>query len=297
MNKEQTSSGQKTGKGAKSTRKAAPRKPRKKQGRGRSIDNTTKKKTSTVDDALSKKIAETKRLVIETDERDVPARYKVAVACQAVIAGDGKGKTYGAGAAKKLGKSLGWNKSTVYAYEAVAKAWNQEKFDELAAKRDKYGKPLSWSHIMFLATEKDAKRRRTFTKQTIDNGWSVRDLKKKVGGKSDETETTGAEGPKPPRPLVNAVDNYATALTTAKANADTFGQAIDEQIEHAKPEELKSDLLARLKQARKDLDEHYRTEAKRLDALIQAIESGEHTGHESADDSAANAHPVKGKRK
>ena len=158
----QASSGQRTGKGAKSTRKAAPRKPRKQQGRGRSIDNATKKKTSTADDALSKKIAETKRLVIETDERDVPARYKIAVACQVIIAGDGKGKTYGTGAATKLGKSLGWSKLTVYAYEAVAKAWNQEKFDELAAKRDKFGKPLSWSHILVLAAERDAKQRRTF---------------------------------------------------------------------------------------------------------------------------------------
>ena len=89
---------------------------------------------------------------------------------------------------------------------------------------------------MVLVTEKDAKRQRTFTKQTIDNGWSVRDLKKKVGGESDDTETTEAEGPKPPRPLVNAVDNYATALTTAKANAGVYGETIGEQIEHAKPE-------------------------------------------------------------
>ena len=130
------------------------------------------------------------------------------------------------------------------------------------------------------------------TTQALNNGWTFRDLKKKVHGELD-AETTGAEGPKPPRPLVNAVDNYTTNLTTAKANAGVYGETIGEQIEHAKAKE-KSKLLARLKQAREDLEDHYQTEAKRLDDLIQAIE---HARNKSADDSAAKAQPVKRTRK
>ena len=53
-------------------------------------------------------------------------------------------------------------------------------------------------------------------------------------------------------------------------------------------------MLARLKKARKDLEDHYQTEAKRLDAMIQAIESGEQAGDKSVDDSTGDAEPVKG---
>jgi hypothetical protein len=284
------------GKGANRTGKAAPDKPRKQQTRGRSIDTATKKSETAADDALAKKIIEIKQFVIGADEQDVAARYKIAVGCKAIRAGEGQSKTYGAGAAKKLGKALGWSKSTVYAHAAVADAWNQEKFNELAAKRDKRDKPLSWTHIMILATEKDAKRRRTFATQTVANGWSIRELKKKLSGDPGDSETTEAEWPKPPRPLVNAVENYTTNLTTAKANAGVYGETIGEQIEHAKAED-KSKLLARLKQARMDLEDHYQTESKRLDAMIQTIESGEQAGNKSVDDSTVDARPVRRTRK
>jgi hypothetical protein len=287
--KKERNAGRGAGKGAKSPRNPTTVRP----GSGKRLARPA----PTTALALEKKVEAIKQLLAEADKQDVAARYKIAIQFHEVIAGDGKNKKYGAGAAKRLGNALGWSRSVVYAFDAVAKAWDQEKFDAMAAKRDKFGKPLSWSHLMVLAAEKDAKRRRDLTSQTLGSGWSVRELKRNVRGETpDGAEKTG-ESPKPPRPLTNAVDNYTTTLAAAKNNAGVYGETIGEQIENAEPAELKCDVLLRLKQARQDLEDHYRTEAARLDALIGAIEKGEHAPLESAADAAAETRRPKRTRK
>ncbi len=241
--------------------------------------SATKRQSSPGNEALTKKIAGIKQLLIEADQRDVAARYEIAVECQAIIAGDGKGKVYGTGAARKLGKALGWSKTAVYAYVAVAETWNKEKFRELAEKRDKFEKPLSWSHFMVLAAEKDAKRRRDLISKTHKAGWSVRDLKRAVAGMEPKAaKAAGAEEPKPPRPLTAAIANFTTGLNTAKANADVYGKEIAKQVGDAEPSVLKTGSLEQLKKARADLEILYQTQAPLLDALIAKIEAGAKAG-------------------
>ena len=185
MKEHTTSTSHTAGKGAKRTHKVVSGKPRNQRNHTRGShprsSSAAKKKIAPVvgNDALTKKIAGIRQLVIEADKQDVPARYKIAVECREIIAGDGEGKVYGAGAVRKLGKEFGWSKTAVYADVAVAATWNEEKFRKLADKHDKFGKLLSWSHYLTLAAEKDPQRRRQLTKQTLDNGWSVRDLKKR----------------------------------------------------------------------------------------------------------------------
>jgi len=277
--KEHASTSRKAGRGANSIRKQRAR-PVAKGG----------------NDPLTTKIAGIKKLLIEADKQDLAVRYKIAVECQEILAGDGKGKVYGAGAARKLGKALGWSKTAVYAYVAVAATWNEKRFRELADKRDTFGRPFSWSHIMVLAAVKDAQQRHALTKQTIDNGSSVRELKGAIAGNPPKAaKATGTEEAKPPRPLTAAIANYATGVRTAKDNADVFGAAIMKQVENAESADLKPGLLEQLKKARTDLEIHYQTESKRLDTLIQLIESGKHAP--SAVDAEADARRPKGTRK
>ncbi len=224
---------------------------------------------------LTKKLTRLKERVVAADKRDVPARYEIAVECHEILAGDGKGKRYGAGAAERLRTTLGWSKSAVHAYVAVADTWSKEEFRKLAAKRDKFEKPLSWTHYLVLAAEKDAEQRQALIEQTINGGWTVRDLKQAAAGNPPPGTRTTKET-KTPRPLVNAVANYAIGLHTAKANADVFGTEIAKKVEDADPSDLNSSLLTKLKQARADLEAHYQAESRRLDALISKIEAGKH---------------------
>lgn len=108
-------------------------------------------------DSLLEQYRAIKQLVVAADRRDVHARYEIAVRCQEVREGDGKGGKYGHRAVARLAKALGWRKSNVYEFANVAKTWPDKKgFDEFAAQEDKYGKPLSWSHIVLLATMETA---------------------------------------------------------------------------------------------------------------------------------------------
>ena len=243
---------------------------------------------------MTAKLLQIKERVVAADKNDVPVRYEIAADCREILAGDGKGKVYGAGAAKKLMATLGWSKSAIHAYTAVADAWKKAEFRKLAARKDKFRKPLSWSHYLTLAAAKDAEQRQALVEQTLTEGWSVRELKRAASG-NPPNGTGTIEEPEAPRPLVNSVNNYTIGLHTAKSNANVFGSEITKQV-NADPTDVNSSVLTKLKQAQADLDAFYQTESKRLAALIRKIEASKHTATEStAVSKAANKAATKGK--
>ena len=158
-----------------------------------------------MNDALLGEYHEIMPLLVAADRHDVEARYNIAVHCLDVREGDGRGGKYGERAVAMLTKALGWKKSTLYDYANVAKAWpDKRKFDELAAQDDTYGKPLSWSHIVLLATVATPEHCDKLAKDALKHGWNVRELRKKLHldtAGSVEADSTAVPPPQAaPRP-------------------------------------------------------------------------------------------------
>ena len=215
------------------------------------------KAMSSMGDALLKQCLVIKSLLIEADQRDVLARYEIAIHCQQVREGDGHGGKYGAKAVRKLTQALNWSKSAVYDYANVALTWpDQDKFDELVVKDDKFGKPLSWSHIILLATVSDDARREQLIQDSLQNGWTVRELKMETRiGTTTRCETADAaeQEPMPPQHIAAAVQSYGAQVATFKRNATTFGQLLIRKMEDVDPTDLSDKLLDQMRQARRDV--------------------------------------------
>jgi hypothetical protein len=210
------------------------------------------------DKALAQKCNTIRRLVSETDRHDVQNRYNIAVHCMDVLQGDGKDKMYGTNAAGKLANDLGWNKSEVYAYASVVEAWPTEvEFDELAAKSDKFNKPLTWTHYRRIAREKDSAKRGQLIQKCRDNGWSVRDLKRHMEGSSELREAVeGANSEtKPLKGLSAVIHSYGSQVAAFKQRTGKFGQSFAAKITSVDPSDCNDESLDELLAVRGNLKE------------------------------------------
>ena len=231
------------------------------------------------------------RLLVEAERQDVQSRYEIALHCQQVRDGDGVGGTYGRRAVVTLAKALGWHRSTVYEYANVAKTWpDRGSFDEIAARTDAFGKPLTWSNIVLLAAQADPERRTKLIDQCLENGWTNRQLSTErrrlvqpenadtdheagipnvtvaacETGDSDEASTYLP--PKPPRVLEIAVGNFLTQITALGRNVNAFNEQCMAEINNADASDLPW-ALAELERARTPL----KTATDRLEERIRHV--------------------------
>lgn len=226
-----------------------------------------------MNDALSREYADIKKLLNHVETRDVQARYDVAYRYEKVRNGDGKEKKYGAGAVKKLADALQLSKSTINDYANVAQTWPQKRtFVSLAKKKGKFGKNLSWSHFVLIATAKDAEQREKLLDATLKNGWSVEYLKS--GGRADDSADAETATPQPtlPRTLAVATSNYLAQLETAKRNAEVFSKEVDEGLRASSAQDLTDDLLENFRQARRDMDDFHQSVCAEIDDYIKRVE-------------------------
>lgn len=208
--------------------------------------------------ALQSEYNTIRALAAQADHQDALARHEIALHCHTVCEGDGQGGTYGDRAVVRLSKALGWSKSTVYEYAVVAATWpDKQVFAQFAEQEDRYGKPLSWSHIVLLAAVADTGRRNELVKDAIKHGWNVRDLRKELRGGTPKQKAKGAAPAdaesKLPRVLATAVQNYVAQVAGLKANATVFGEHLVQKIKQAEPADLTDAVVDRLTKARQNL--------------------------------------------
>lgn len=228
-----------------------------------------------MNDALLAEYDEIKGLITKADRQDVDARYKIAVRCSNVREGEGNGGKYGAGAVAKLTHALGWGKSNIYDYANVARTWpDQTKFVEVFARNDRFDKPLTWSHIVLLATVVDVEHRDKLIDDTLQHGWGVRKLRKKMRtdalGEQDAVPTDAPQ-PAAPRALVATVEDCVTQVTALKRNVAAFGTRLVDEIKQADPADLTPALVDRLTKTRQDVTDLL----KEIDGWIEQIQSGQ----------------------
>ena len=254
--------------------------------------------------AFLTKANEIRNLVIGTEGNDVRGRYKIA--CEIRDLRD-VGK-YGTGAIQKFAKFLGWSETTTGDYAALATTWpDAEKFAKLAAKLNKNGIPLSWSHFIELMREENGKRRQSLMTKALNEGWTVAKLAEER--KSDPPESSdddtaenpkagsagGAKGPTATLNPVKAVVNGMTEkLVAVKATCDTDLPKTVASV----PADWLDDVMVSLQQGREHCAALYKTTMESYDLAIAQVEErrklaskqpGKPTGKERANraDSAA----------
>ncbi len=230
-------------------------------------------------DAALKKFNEIRDLLAEAEHGDVLARYKVACAIREVR----DAGTYGAGAMKKLVEVLGKSESWVNDYATLAATWpDADKFAVLAAKKNKKGIPLTWSHFIELMRVEDKDRRQTLMEQSLKEGWSVADLEAKrktppaSPAGSDTTndaeigvDTAGSvAAPVPSNTVKAAVNGVKEDLSAAKAKLQ---EKLPKMIKDA-PEDQLDEALASLQEAREQFADLHKTTLESIDLAIAQVE-------------------------
>ena len=215
-----------------------------------------------MNDALLAEYNAIQPLVLNAERQEVEARYAIAAHYQKVREGEGTENTYGARAVARLARALGLSKSHVYADAAVAEKWpDVDRFRELATRQDKFGRPLSWSHVVLLATVADGRTRESLIRKVLREGWRVRELKKELKRRAAEASAEASQtgGPSASaQPLTAAVEDLASQAAAFKRTAVCFSERLREQVQNAEPAELDDSFVGQLRRVREDAQQALR---------------------------------------
>jgi DUF1016 N-terminal domain len=118
---------------------------------------------------------------------DAACKYEIGGHVVEVLANE---NAYGSGAAEKLAKALEVTRPTFDAYARVARTWTPKQFEALMKRRSQRRKrPLSFSHLIEISRFSDKADRKMWIDLVLKNEWSVRDLRKEMVKKLNETPT------------------------------------------------------------------------------------------------------------
>ena len=133
-----------------------------------------------MDGALNAVAERIKKRLVKNDKSNALGKYVIAAEVKAVMDGEAK---YGSRAVEKLARKLGLEWQLLYRWAEVATAWpDHAAFHKLVQRRNKYGIPLTWSHLEVLTEVADPARRKKLIKMTLVRGLSVRELRARKGG-------------------------------------------------------------------------------------------------------------------
>jgi hypothetical protein len=127
---------------------------------------------------LADKIAFIRTFFEDELRRSIIGRYQVAVVIQEIHndVTDNKGTIYGTKAVKVIKDFFGWDDTFIYNALNVAETYTLEEIELIAGMRSPLGKPLSYSHVVTLATIEDEKKRQTLLNQSVKESWTYKKL-------------------------------------------------------------------------------------------------------------------------
>lgn len=211
------------------------------------------------------------RLWARATARNVKDRYKIALLVKRVRDRDGS-RSYGSGAVQRLAAALGRKERTLYEYATVADTFSEAKLKQILARRDLYGRPLSWTHLTALARVVEAGRRHELLEQALAEGLSARELARRLEERPAETDPdeTG-----PPRTVRSALGQLRVQGQTVVQNAALWDEALFRRIEGADPGTFDEDLREALAAAQEEQQEAGRVcrrQATRLKKCLEMVE-------------------------
>jgi hypothetical protein len=110
--------------------------------------------------------------------RSVQGRYQIAVAIREIYEDvtEHNGSVYGAKAVEALKKAFEWDDGVIYQTLHVADAFTPEQIEAMTEMRLPGGRPLSFSHVVSLASVEDDRQRDKLLKRAVKEGWTARKL-------------------------------------------------------------------------------------------------------------------------
>lgn len=110
-----------------------------------------------MDGSLNAVAERIKKLLVKNDSSNALGKYAIATEVKAVM--DERAK-YGSRAVEKLARKLGLKGKLLYRWAEVATTWpDLAAFNALVQRRNKYGIPLTWSHLEVLTEVANPTRR------------------------------------------------------------------------------------------------------------------------------------------
>jgi hypothetical protein len=104
---------------------------------------------------------------------DALTRHRAGVLlCEVKAAGN----TYGTKAIERMADKLGMSTTLLYQYILVAETWSTAELQELLARTNQFGEPLSWSHLAILPYVVGRVERAKIIDRCLAEGWGAREL-------------------------------------------------------------------------------------------------------------------------
>jgi hypothetical protein len=207
-----------------------------------------------------------RKLLAQAAHDEILCRHRVGALLSVVRRTPGK---YGEHAVERLSAELGIAAPTLYRYAAVAECWSEPEVREQAARTNRFGATLAWSHFTALTSVSSATARQALADECLAQGWTVRRLVHLI--KTLETEDREhRRSPSDESVRVALTEGIQTA-TRALVDLDIFAEALESRLSELDAG-ADEELVLRAISAVQKL--HARTEAT-LDQLRQATHSSQ----------------------
>lgn len=150
----------------------------------------TKTRKPETQKALDAKLQEIRSELEKWNRGDVKGRRGIG---QHIASIKNNARKYGLKAVETIAQQIGVSDSWLYDCATVAEAWTAEQIETILRRKDEQRKqPLSWTHLVLLAEVDDKKERRSWVDGTLQNGWTVKELRAHLNP-SPEDEDEPAE--------------------------------------------------------------------------------------------------------
>ena len=234
--------------------------------------------TEEMNPELLKVLEELSKLVAESDTADAQAQYRIGCVVRDVMDAPNK---YREGSVKRLASELGRDEKSLYHRAAVARAWSPDDYTKLLARKNRKGLPLSFYHLVELASVEDPDGRELIIKDALDQCLTVKGVRSRV----KKLLTPTAETPPEAREEGDQGGASAAEDPVGQKLAELLAQELrvrDELREVGKalvalltavatPEA--AELLKKVAEDRRELGNQFLEEAKQLDAASGRVPS------------------------
>lgn len=146
---------------------------------------------------------------------------------------------YGDKGVRRLAMATRLDRSTLDRASTIVRQWSKEAFEDITSKVGNGGARVSWSHLEVLAAERDDSKRCSLGARVLDEGLSVKDLRREVRTpRTVATATASSQasaGSSPVRTisatlsvLINQLERELPALHAAVAGGDAAQHESDD---------------------------------------------------------------------
>jgi hypothetical protein len=191
-------------------------------------------------------------LLYGADRDEVQTRYTVGELLRRV---KGTPQTYGTRAIEHRAEELGFSMCALYRYISVAECWSKEDLSLLLDRTNRFGRPLSWSHLVALTSVAE-NAREAILHECLENAWTARELEHRVE-MEQRPPSRDSDAAHTGEPVHAALKEGIQTLGRAVADVRMFSQALSHRLgDLATP--INGRLIARaldvLNEARTELD-------------------------------------------